>query len=100
MSASNESSKSAGPGRPAQATTFFRILNFELFVKPNKVIMAGGLIAITGVLVSLLLSFKVVCYRYIDDFDFQGYIGYMRSKYESAGYYAALQVCIVVASWT
>lgn len=34
--------------RGAQTTTLFRAVNFELFVKPNKVVMAFGLIAMTG----------------------------------------------------
>ncbi|PIK48091.1 putative small integral membrane protein 8 isoform X2 [Apostichopus japonicus] len=34
--------------RGARTTTLFRAVNFELFVKPNKVVMAFGLIALTG----------------------------------------------------
>lgn len=34
--------------RGAQTTTLFRVVNFELFVKPNKVVMAFGIIAMTG----------------------------------------------------
>ncbi|KAJ8970682.1 hypothetical protein NQ317_012364 [Molorchus minor] len=42
----------------------------KLYAKPNAVIMAIGLIAITG------------C---------AGYIAYMRSKYEGLGYYGAVK---------
>ncbi|XP_033122386.1 small integral membrane protein 8-like [Anneissia japonica] len=31
-----------------RTTNFFRVFNFELFVKPNKVVMGLGLTAITG----------------------------------------------------
>ncbi|XP_075163749.1 small integral membrane protein 8 [Haematobia irritans] len=56
--------------RQIRTTNVFRVLNFELYTKPNKIIMGIGLAAITGVF---------------------GYIAYMRMKYESLGYYAAVQ---------
>uniref|UniRef100_A0A1B0BYU2 Small integral membrane protein 8 n=1 Tax=Glossina palpalis gambiensis TaxID=67801 RepID=A0A1B0BYU2_9MUSC len=62
---------SPGSGiRQVKTTNVFRVLNFELYAKPNKIIMCIGLACITGVM---------------------GYITYMRSKYEDMGYYAAMQ---------
>jgi hypothetical protein len=34
--------------RGMNTTTLFRITNFELYAKPNKVVMTAGLVAITG----------------------------------------------------
>ncbi|XP_072042451.1 small integral membrane protein 8-like [Amphiura filiformis] len=34
--------------RGVRTTSLFRAVNFELFVKPNKAVMAFGLVAITG----------------------------------------------------
>ncbi|CAH1971635.1 unnamed protein product [Acanthoscelides obtectus] len=65
--------KPSAPGdglRSIRTTTLFRTINFELYSKPNAVIMGLGLIAIAG------------C---------AGYIAYMRSKYEELGYYAAVK---------
>nr|CAH7767602.1 unnamed protein product [Callosobruchus chinensis] len=65
--------KQYAPGdglRSVRATTLFRAVNFELYTKPNAVIMGLGLVAIAG------------C---------AGYIAYMRSKYEEQGYYAAVK---------
>ncbi|KAG5885377.1 hypothetical protein JTB14_023764 [Gonioctena quinquepunctata] len=60
---------SPGDGlRSVRTTTLFRAVNFELYTKPNAVIMGIGLVAIAG------------C---------AGYIAYMRSKYEGLGYYGA-----------
>lgn len=56
--------------RSMRTTGVFRVVNYELYAKPNIVIMTLGLIGFGSVL---------------------GYIAYMRSKYESQGYYAALQ---------
>ncbi|EDV41266.1 uncharacterized protein Dana_GF23505 [Drosophila ananassae] len=56
--------------RSMRSTGAFRLINFELYAKPNKIIMAIGLTAVTGVF---------------------GYIAYMRYKYESLGYYVAVQ---------
>ncbi|CAH1257758.1 SMIM8 [Branchiostoma lanceolatum] len=37
------------PGfRHVQTTTLFRVVNPELFMRPNKVVMAFGLVTITG----------------------------------------------------
>ncbi|CAB0033019.1 unnamed protein product [Trichogramma brassicae] len=47
----------------------FRAINYELYVKPNNVVMAIGLIGMTGCI---------------------GYIAYMRSKYKDMGYYTAV----------
>lgn len=37
----------AKPSVP-QSTPLFRAMNFELFVKPNKVVMIAGVVAFTG----------------------------------------------------
>ncbi|KAM7355161.1 small integral membrane protein 8 isoform 1-T2 [Cochliomyia hominivorax] len=69
---SQKSSPAAEPGdgiRQVKTTSVFRLINFELYTKPNKIIMGIGLAAITGVF---------------------GYITYMRWKYESMGYYTAV----------
>ncbi|KAI9558557.1 hypothetical protein GHT06_015345 [Daphnia sinensis] len=61
----------AGDGlRSVKTTGVFRALNFELYVKPNKIIMILGLVAIAG------------C---------AGYITYMKTKYENMGYYVAVR---------
>lgn len=45
---SNSSKSYPGKGiQKLDATTFFKVTNFELFVKPNKLVMAAGLVAIT-----------------------------------------------------
>ncbi|XP_046743398.1 small integral membrane protein 8 [Diprion similis] len=56
--------------RSLRSTMLFRAINYELYVKPNAVIMALGVLAMTG------------C---------AGYIFYMRSKYEEMGYYSAIE---------
>nr|CAD7407511.1 unnamed protein product [Timema poppensis] len=64
--------KDPSPGdglRSLKTSNVFRAINFELYAKPNAVIMGLGLLA---------LSISV------------GYIAYMRSKYEGMGYYAAV----------
>jgi Domain of unknown function (DUF4500) len=48
----------------------FRAINFELYAKPNAIIMGIGLVAITGCL---------------------GYIAWMRHQWESLGYYSAIK---------
>ncbi|KAL0850251.1 hypothetical protein ABMA28_012097 [Loxostege sticticalis] len=71
MSNSN-SSNTEKPGegiRSLKSSTAFRVINFELYAKPNIVIMSIGL-ACFGLTL--------------------GYIAYMRSKYESMGYYTAV----------
>ncbi|KAH8367643.1 hypothetical protein KR084_000850 [Drosophila pseudotakahashii] len=65
--------KQQNPGdgiRSMRSTGVFRLINFELYTKPNKIIMGLGLTALAGVF---------------------GYIAYMRYKYESLGYYVAVQ---------
>ncbi|KAI8429789.1 hypothetical protein MSG28_000325 [Choristoneura fumiferana] len=65
-------SKNEKPGegiRSMRSTTAFRVVNFELYAKPNIVIMSIG-----------LTCFGITL----------GYIAYMRQKYESLGYYAAI----------
>ncbi|KAH8306969.1 hypothetical protein KR044_001920 [Drosophila immigrans] len=56
--------------RSIRSTSVFRLINFELYTKPNKIIMGIGLVAVTGVF---------------------GYIAYMRHKYEDMGYYVAIK---------
>ncbi|CAG9804504.1 unnamed protein product [Chironomus riparius] len=56
--------------RSLKSSYAFRLINYELYVKPNIVIMSIGLISITGVF---------------------GYIAYMRHKYEGLGYYSAVK---------
>ncbi|GLV48629.1 uncharacterized protein CBL_06038 [Carabus blaptoides fortunei] len=68
---SKEEPHNPGEGiRSLKTTGVFRAVNFELYARPNAVIMGLGLIAITG------------C---------AGYIAYMRMKYESMGFYSAVQ---------
>ncbi|XP_049887484.1 small integral membrane protein 8 [Pectinophora gossypiella] len=55
--------------RSMRSSTAFRVINFELYAKPNIVIMSLG-----------LTCFGIAI----------GYLTYMRSKYESMGYYAAV----------
>ncbi|KAH8239686.1 hypothetical protein KR032_006719 [Drosophila birchii] len=56
--------------RSMRTTGVFRLINFELYAKPNAIIMGLGLTAVAGVF---------------------GYIAYMRYKYESLGYYVAVK---------
>jgi len=66
------SDKDTKPGegiKSLKTSRAFRIVNFELYATPNKVVMGMGLLAMCGCL---------------------GYIGYMRHKYEGMGYYAAV----------
>uniref|UniRef100_A0A1L8D9N1 Small integral membrane protein 8 n=1 Tax=Nyssomyia neivai TaxID=330878 RepID=A0A1L8D9N1_9DIPT len=63
----------AAPGdgiRSMRTTSLFRAVNFELYAKPNAVIMGIGVVCFLGTM---------------------GYIAYMRSKYEKMGYYSAVQ---------
>ncbi|RZC05041.1 small integral membrane protein 8 [Asbolus verrucosus] len=65
--------KEPAPGdglRSVRTTSLFRAVNFELYVKPNLVIMGLGLTAFVGCV---------------------GYITYMRSHYDAMGYYPAVQ---------
>ncbi|XP_014203601.1 small integral membrane protein 8 [Copidosoma floridanum] len=69
----DKSNKKYEPGdgiRSLKSSPMFRAINYELYVKPNNVVMAMGLIAISGCI---------------------GYIIYMRSKYKSMGYYTAVE---------
>ncbi|XP_045760933.1 small integral membrane protein 8 [Maniola jurtina] len=74
---SNNSKKTSSKGnekpgdgiRSMRSTTAFRVVNFELYAKPNIVIMSIG-----------LTCFGIAL----------GYIAYMRQKYESMGYYSAI----------
>jgi len=64
--------KAPAPGdglRSLRSTGVFRVVNFELYAKPNAVIMTIGLAAM-GICI--------------------GYIAYMRTKYENMGYYSAV----------
>ncbi|XP_051174072.1 small integral membrane protein 8 [Leptopilina boulardi] len=68
----SQPAKDPAPGegiRSLKSTPIFRAINFELYAKPNIVIMALGAVAITG------------C---------AGYIIYMRSKYKAMGFYTAV----------
>ncbi|CAH0390504.1 unnamed protein product [Bemisia tabaci] len=65
-------SKEPAPGdgiKSLKTSTAFKALNFELYAKPNKVIMGIGLAALLGSM---------------------AYIAYMRKKYEGMGYYSAI----------
>ncbi|CAG5018401.1 unnamed protein product [Parnassius apollo] len=67
---SDENKEKPGEGlRSLRSTTAFRVINFELYAKPNIVIMSIG----------------ITCFGLA-----LGYIAYMRQKYESMGYYAAV----------
>lgn len=44
---SGQQPPAAKPAVP-QTTPLFRAMNFELFVKPNKVVMIAGIVAFTG----------------------------------------------------
>ncbi|CAG4925372.1 unnamed protein product [Colias eurytheme] len=66
----NDIKEKPGDGlRSMRSTTAFRVINFELYAKPNIVIMSIG----------------ATCFAFA-----LGYIAYMRQKYESMGYYAAV----------
>jgi len=71
--------KKPEPPKPAPATGdgirsletsgVFRTLNFELYARPNKIVMAFGLVAITGCL---------------------GYLAWMKSQHQDQGLYTAM----------
>ncbi|XP_059468750.1 small integral membrane protein 8 [Neocloeon triangulifer] len=64
--------KNEKPGdgiRSMRSSTLFRATNFELYAKPNKIIMALGLV---GLSVSI------------------GYMAYMRTQHERMGLYTAV----------
>ncbi|CAH2100007.1 unnamed protein product [Euphydryas editha] len=68
----NDQNSTQRPGdgiRSMRSSTAFRVVNFELYAKPNIVIMSIGLTCFGLAL---------------------GYITYMRQKYESMGYYSAI----------
>ncbi|KAL1497010.1 hypothetical protein ABEB36_008042 [Hypothenemus hampei] len=68
---SDKKEPSPGDGiRSLKTSNVFRIINFELYTKPNLTIMGIGLVALTGCL---------------------GYIAYMRQKYEKLGFYGAIK---------
>ncbi|XP_026484319.1 small integral membrane protein 8 [Vanessa tameamea] len=72
MSENSKSNSNEKPGdgiRSMRSSTAFRVVNFELYAKPNIVIMSIGLTCFGLAL---------------------GYIAYMRHKYESMGYYSAI----------
>ncbi|CAG0882103.1 unnamed protein product [Cyprideis torosa] len=81
-SSSTSSSSSVRPKRPAgvggpgdgirsmDTTAFFRVTNFELYARPNIVIMGLGTLILTGCV---------------------AYIAYMRATYEKLGLYVATQ---------
>ncbi|XKL59073.1 hypothetical protein PGB90_000089 [Kerria lacca] len=61
------SDKSGNGIKSLRTSTAFRILNFELYTRPNKIIMTFGF------------------FCFVTSF---GYIFYMRQKYQNMGYYA------------
>ncbi|KAG8338101.1 small integral membrane protein 8 [Homalodisca vitripennis] len=66
----SEKERAPGEGiKSLKTSAAFRVVNFELYTAPNKVVMGLGLLAM-GVCV--------------------GYIGYMRHKYAGMGYYPAV----------
>lgn len=66
----NRETATPGDGiRSLKTSRVFRIINFELYSKPNKIIMVLGLASVS--------------------FTF-GYLVYMRHQYEKMGYYPAV----------
>ncbi|CAB3237179.1 unnamed protein product [Arctia plantaginis] len=66
----NKNNEKPGDGiRSMRSTTAFKVINYELYAKPNIVVMSIG----------------AACFGLA-----LGYIAYMRSKYESMGYYSAV----------
>ncbi|KAK6621592.1 hypothetical protein RUM44_001399 [Polyplax serrata] len=66
--------KKSTPGdgiRSMKTSNLFRALNFELYVKPNNIVMGMGATAFVA---------------------FLGYVVYMRYKYEKMGYYPSVNV--------
>ncbi|XP_054263907.1 small integral membrane protein 8-like [Macrosteles quadrilineatus] len=64
--------KEAKPGdgiKSLKTSSVFRVVNFELYATPNRVVMGLGLLALAGCV---------------------SYIGYMRHKYAGMGYYPAI----------
>jgi len=60
----------AGDGiRSLETSGVFRTLNFELYTRPNKLVMACGLVAITGCV---------------------GYLAWMKSQHRDQGLYTAM----------
>ncbi|XP_075978998.1 small integral membrane protein 8 [Anticarsia gemmatalis] len=72
MSTNNNPNDNVKPGdgiRSMRSSTAFKVINYELYAKPNIVVMTIGATCFCLAL---------------------GYMAYMRSKYESMGYYAAV----------
>ncbi|KAK0082116.1 hypothetical protein PV325_011034 [Microctonus aethiopoides] len=70
-SSSTEPKIAPGDGiRSLRSTLLFKAINYELYVRPNMIIMTVGLTIMMG------------C---------SGYIFYMRSKYDDLGYYTAVE---------
>ncbi|KAF5271360.1 hypothetical protein FQA39_LY08158 [Lamprigera yunnana] len=66
----SENKNAPGEGlRSIRTSKLFKLTNFELYAKPNLVVMGMGLIALTGCTL---------------------YIAYMRRQYEKSGYYSAV----------
>nr|XP_034193810.1 small integral membrane protein 8 [Osmia lignaria] len=67
-----ENKRKPAPGdglRSLKSTPLFRTINYELYVKPNKMIMIFGVITMLGCI---------------------GYITYMRQNYKDSEYYNAV----------
>lgn len=70
----NKKSNEAAPGdglRSLKSTMLFRAVNYELYVKPNKMIMIFGAVTMLGCI---------------------GYIVYMRQNSDDTKYYTAVAV--------
>lgn len=80
--------------RSMRSTTLFRAVNFELYAKPVSLYFAQNPHDITEKSVDhfpllqnmVIMGIGAVCFGTA-----LAYITYMRSKYESQGYYAAMQ---------
>lgn len=69
----NKKGNEPAPGdglRSLRSTMLFRAVNYELYVKPNKMVMLFGLVTMLG------------C---------TGYILYMRQKDDGTSYYSAIE---------
>ncbi|KAJ2712397.1 Multidrug resistance-associated protein 4 [Coemansia spiralis] len=49
MAADSNPAQRAGPKQDIPATRLFKVLNPELFMKPNRLIMYGGVAAMAGI---------------------------------------------------
>lgn len=79
--------------RSAKSTNVFRVVNFELYAKPVSVDILFLLLLIIHFITWIfsLKNFVVMALGLVGLTSTLGYIAYMRSKYESQGYYVAIQ---------